>query len=359
MDCLARGLQRKKLRPKRSVVILTFFAIIVVGNGSSGISAGSEGLPAPWQQKPVSIPMIPGHTIPKIDHGYILFAQWIIVNGVQQGALYLKSLADGTERRPSFWLKGASLIWVNDLAITSDGKLFVVGSFLPSTGQAPINFLAQSDLMGHTVTAVDMGTYEPELACVAGDTSIWTFGQDWSAEGSDIPYSRIRNYSSTGRLLGSYLSSDSLPAARLNFSTRLHRMGGARGRIFLQCGNESVGAYIEATRTWAEIDLANRASQVWQVKQPSAGYVTGLALLGRHELYCSFKGQNAVLVRGFFKLDVSQPKVADWEPIPGMVEYLSITQKPPQPTSVIGTDGSSLVYQRLESDKHMFYWVKP
>src|SRR4029077_2543962 len=162
-----------------------------------------------------SVVMFRDQTIPKIDHGYVVFSRRIIVNEIQHEAIYLKSLADGTERRPSFWLDGASVVWINDLAVASVDKLFVVGSFSRSADRVPINFISESAVAGPTPTTIDRGTYEPELACVAPDGTVWTFGQDWSAERSDIPYSLLRNYSSKGRLLGSYLPSDSLPPARL------------------------------------------------------------------------------------------------------------------------------------------------
>jgi hypothetical protein len=348
-------------RLKSRVSLANCFLLLALGVGTSsnGAISQSNGLPAPWQQRKVSVPMFQGQTIPKIDHGYVLFSRRVIIDEIQREAIYLKSLADGTERRTSFWLTGASVIWINDLAVASADKLFVVGSFSRSAGGVPINFVAESDMAGHTLTTIDMGTYEPELACVSGDGSVWTFGQDWSAERSDIPYSLLRNYSSTGRLLGSYLPSDSLPPARLNFSTRLHRLGGARGRMFLQCGQQSVGAYIGPVSTWVEIDLADKSSRAWQVNFPSIGNITGLALLERHEVYCSFKGQRTVFVRGFFKLNLSQPKIGEWDPIPGMVEYLNIAQKSLPVMSVIGADGPSFVYQKIDSNGHTFFWVRP
>jgi hypothetical protein len=341
------------------LAICFIFLIEGAGIGSEGAIAQSNYFPAPWQHKAVSVTTSQGETRPKIDHGYILFSRRIIVDAIQRDAIYMKSLADGTERRPSFWLNGASVIWINDSAVASAEELLVVGSFSRSTDGVLINFVAESDTGGRILTTIDMGTYEPELACVAPDGSLWTFGQDWSAERSDIPYSLLRNYSSTGRLLGSYLRSDALPPARLNFSTRLHRMGGARGRMYLQCGRQSVGAYIGPVNTWVEIDLADKTSEVWHVNPPSAGIMTGLALLKKHEVYCSFKGQNTVFVRGFFKLNLSQPKIAAWEPIAGMVQYLNVAQKSPPAISVIGADGPSLVYQRIESNSHIFFWVRP
>jgi hypothetical protein len=351
--------QKNELRLKLCVASFFLFLAVGTGSGSEPAVSQSNGLPAPWQQKAVSVTLFPDHTIPKIDHGYTVVSRRMIIDGIQQEAIYLKSLADGTERQTSFWISGASVIWINDLAAASSDKLFVVGSFRRSADGVPINFVAEADMSGHTLRTIDMGSYEPELACVAPDGSFWTFGQDWSAERSDIPYSLLRNYSSTGRLLGSYLPSDTLPPARLNFSTRVHRMGGARGRMFLQCGQQSVGAYIGPVGTWVEIDFADKTSQVWQVNPPSAGMMTGLALLKRHEVYCSFRGQNTVFVRGFFKLNLSQPKIATWEPIAGMVQYLNVAQKSPPAMSVIGADGPSLVYQSIDSGRHIFFWIRP
>lgn len=354
---------KAKNRPSSTSCLAIGLFLLTLGTGSGLESAitQSGGLPAPWQQKTVSVTMFQGQTIPKIDHGYVLYSHRILVSENQNEAIYLKSLADGTVRHPSFWLKGASVIWINDSAVESSDSLFVVGSYTRSADSLPINFIAKFDTEGQNFATIDMGTYEPELACVAPDGSVWTFGQDWSAERSDIPYSLLRNYSSKGRLLGSYLSSDTLPPARLNFSTRLHQMGGAPGRMFLQCGKQSVGAYIGPVSTWVEIDLSEKTSRVWQVDPPSSGIMTGLALLEKREVYCSFEGHHSVFVRGFFKLNLSQPKIAAWEPIAGMVEYVNLAQKSPSGMSVIGADGPSLVYQRVDSDtkSHIFFWVRP
>lgn len=337
------------------------FLIMAGGTGVGLATAISQinTLPPPWQQKAVSVSLFEGHSVPKIDHGYVVFSERIIVEANQKEAIYLQSLTDGNVRRPSFWINGASLIWVDDSAVASSDRLFVVGSYSRSGSKFPINFAAEINADGQMLAIIDMGTYEPELACVASDGSLWTFGQDWGAERDDIPYSLLRNYSATGRLLGSYLTSDALPPARLNFSTRLHQMGGARGRIFLQCGPQSVGAYIGPVSTWVEVDLSDKASQIWEAPPPSMGVVTGLALLEKHEVYCSFKGQDTLFVRGFFKLNLSQPKIASWEPIPGMMEYINTNQDTAQAMSVIGSDGASLVYQKVDSKTHIFFWVKP
>jgi hypothetical protein len=351
--------RNQRLRLRICLAISSFVSAVAAGSGLNAAVAQQEALPSPWQHKPVSLTILQDQTIPKIDHGYIIFSRHIIVDTNQREAIYVQSLADGTVRRPSFWLKDSLRVWVNDLAVASSDEILVVGSFTRSKDGAAINFLVKSDMEGQTLAIIDMGTYEPELTCVAQDGSVWTFGQDWGAERSDIPYFLLRNYSSRGRLLGSYLSSDALPPIRLNFSTRLHRMGGARGRMFLQCGQQSVGAYIGPASRWVEIDLADSSERVWQVEPPSRAIMTGLALLKRHEVYCSYRAQNTVFVRGFFKLNLTQPKIATWEPIPGMVQYVDLAHSPAPPMSVIGADGSSLVYQKMDFKTHVFYWVRP
>jgi hypothetical protein len=359
MSSAVSGSRKRRLWSKFCLAILLLLSAIGACSGLNGAITRFDGFPPPWRQRVVSVSLSRGQTIPKIDHGYILFARHIIIGRSQQEAIYLQSLADDAVRRPSFWLKDASIVWVNDSAVSSSNEFFVVGSFARSADGATINFMTESDVEGHVHATIDMGTYEPELACVAPDGSIWTFGQDWSAERSDIPYPMLRNYSSKGRLLGSYLPSESLPPARLNFSTRLHRMGGARGRMFLQCGQQSVGAYIGPVSAWVEIDLASRTTEVWQVEPPSRSIMTGFALLAKHEVYCSYAARNSVFVRGIFKLNLNQSTIATWEPIPGMVDYVSAAPDSAPAMTVIGADGPSLVYQKIESKRHIFFWVRP
>jgi hypothetical protein len=349
-----------RIRPQASLALCILVATAALADISKRPAKESNGFSSPWRQMAISFAHSRSQTIPKIDHGYVLFSRRIIVNDIhQRDAIYMKSLAEGTEQRVPVSMNNAAVVWVNDLAIGKGDNLFLVGSLLKTAEGRPVNFLSRLDVTGHTLAVIDMGSYEPELACVEKDESIWTFGQDWDAERSDIPYQMLRNYSSTGQLLGSYLSSDALPPARLNFSTRLHSMGGTPGRIFLECGDQSVGTYIAPVRTWVEVSLADKTALTWRVNFPSRGYMTGLALLGSHTVYGSFKGWHSVFDQGFFKLDLNQSSVGTWEPVAGMVEYISLSKKAGPVTVVAGTDSSSIVYEKADSGGAVLFWVRP
>ena len=327
-------------------------------------STAQQGkLPDPWRQNSFAIGWTADRTIPKIDHGYLEFSRRILRKGPERDAIHLNSLADGRAQDIPFWLNGAAVIWVDDVAIAPDDSLIVVGSLSPDAKRA-VNFMSHVDGAGHSLATVNMGTYEPELACVEVDGSIWTLGQDWGAERSDISYPMLRNYSSSGQLLQSYLVNDTIPPIKLNLSTRLHGLGSAPGRVFLQCGKNSVGAYIGPARLWAEVSLANHSFQAWNVALPSAGNVTGLALTGEHAVYCSFKAANkTIYTRGFFKLNLGQGKSASWEPVPGAVSFTAIDGSLSAPVALAGSDGASFVYAKWpdnnQESKGTLFWVKP
>lgn len=347
----------KPFRPKIQIAVRVLL-LMTIAASFQAVVPQSNAPPKPWRQKAFLIPWSPGQRFPKIDRGFVLFSRRVILGDSPNGAIYLRSLSEGTERWVAFKPNGASIIWINDVAIASSERIFTVGSLARATDGTPVNFMALSDMTGRVIKTIDMGTYEPELACLAGDGNLWTFGQDWSAEGSDLSYPMLRNYSGAGRLLASYLPSDSLPPAKLNFSTRLHRMGGAPGRIFLQCGSQSVGTYIGPVHTWVEIDLSDGAAHSWVVSPPAAGNITGLALLEKHQVYCSFRGLNTVFVRGFFHLDFRDSKVATWEPIKGMMEY-NINSKSLPTTFLFGSDEASLVYAQIAPGKVIYSWIRP
>ncbi len=327
------------------------------------MTQAANSLPAAWQQKVLALSWSKGQSSFKFDRGYVLSFRRTVAEGPQKDTIHLNSLSDGMTKDLPFWINGASQIWIDAVAVVSEQKFIVVGSFLPIAGGQPINFMAETDIEGRHVQTVDMGTYEPEFACAASDGSVWTLGQDWSAEQSDISYPMLRNYLPNGRLLDSYLVNDSLPPIRLNFSRRLHRMGGASGGTYLRCGDESVGVYLGPAFTWAEVQLKNKTFQTWKVQFPASGHVTGLALLGTHEVYCSFATRKSVIVRGLFKLDLRNSDTADWEPIDGTLTFVGESALSSPVTFVAGSDGPNLVYVNMPTDfpksDPVFFWSKP
>jgi len=342
--------------------LLLGLALFLMLGGEGMTLVLSNKLPGPWQQREYSIGWTADRSLPKFDHGYVLYVRRVLQDGPQSDTIYLNSIATGDVKYVPFWLAGASTVWVDDVAIAPAHQMVVVGSVL--RGRKVVNFMSQVAPSGRVLATVDMGSYEPELVCVEGNGGVWTFGQDWDAERSDISYSMLRNYSMQGRLINSYLDNDSLPPVKLNFSTRLHGLAAAPGRVFLECGTGSVGAYLGAARQWVEVTLADTQLRSWTVKLPSSGHVTGLALLGAHRVYGSFRaeGRSTLYVRGIFTLNLSQPKDATWEPVAGTLSFVTGPLNPP-PVVVAGSDGQSLVYARWQSqavnNAGTLFWVRP
>ena len=362
-NCLKLDVERHSRDLSRHGVVWAILLVVLFGGSGAALGFGQpDGLPAPWQHKLISLGWSNNRSLPKVDHGYALFFQWFIKDGLND-AIRLISLTDGPAKDLPFWINGASVIWVNNVGVAPGQELVVVGSFSRSVGGAAINFIAETDMEGHSIRTVDTGTYEPELACAENDGSIWTFGQDWSEEQSDITYLMLRNYSPSGRLLKSYLENDSLGPVALNFSTRLHRLGGASGGVYLRCGNESVGVYVGHALTWAEVQLDDGSFQAWKVKLPAVGNVTGLALVGGHRVYCSFRTNKSIFVRGLFQLDLTQSSMATWEPIDGTLSFIGAPPESSPIVAVLGDDGPSLVYVHAPADfpksDPVFFWTKP
>lgn len=312
-------------------------------------------LPSAWQQKE-----FPGvvwrldRTPPKIDNGYVVSFRQNLKNGPQGDSIHLNSLATSQESQVSFWLPGASSVWINDVAVSSNQRLIVVGAFAQAADGTARNFLAETDLTGRLVNTIDMGSYEPGVVCTEKDGSIWMIGQDRGAPAAGHSYPILSNYSEDGHLLRSYLTNQDFPFVQLNLSARLRDLGGTPGRVFIQCGSQYVGAYIGPARSWVQVRLSDGTGQRWRVRIPvqGASVITGLAWLGGTVVYGSFRtgpdnsdsAGNGVIVRGLYKLDLSLPGTAIWKPMTTSPDALGLSFG-----AVVGEDSDSLVYIKLSS----------
>jgi hypothetical protein len=224
------------------------------------------------------------------QHGFL----WSVRRDVtkpEPDTIVLQPLTGGVQHSMSFWIPGSSETWLEDVAVTQDHKIVVVGSFSRAGDSAQNNYVSELDLQGHVLSTSTLGEYEPERVCSANDGTLWMVGQVWAAEIQGRSYTILRNYSAGGVLLRSYLDRNELPAVDLNLSARLSQQGGTHARVLLACGAQSVGAYVGSAFTWVEVRLSDYSEHVWWVKAPAKGVmrITGLALLGEHVVYASFE----------------------------------------------------------------------
>lgn len=330
--------------------------------GSNGF-AQSNGLQAAWQKKPFGNAYSRERTWPKIENGYLISFRRSATNDAPDDMVDLISLASNQETKLRFWLNGASTMWLNDATVTPSQHVLIAGSFLRGGNDTTNNFITELDNRGQILTTVDLGAYQPGEICAGNDGSIWTVGHDWKAEAAKTPYDLLRNYSSGGQLLRSYLRRSDLRVDKLDLSMRYE--GRTPGRIILQCGEMSVGAYIGPAMTWTEVKLNDGTAQTWRMIPPALNVrVSGVALSGLHQVFASFitilGADKSTYQKGLYMLNINEGRpTADWQPVVGTVSPLATKyafQK------LVGSDGTSLVYlgqsATPDGDGWFLFWSK-
>lgn len=357
-------------------------------------------LPTPWKELrfPVAIDP-PAYSFTKLESSYLWKVRRTLTTKEQEDdVIELRSLVDGSQTFVPFWLKGAKTIWIEDATLTNDLTVLLVGSFSTpeaigvanSSKTAKTSFVVGIDVQGRTMFDLNVGSYEPSQICAAGDGNIWVLGQDVIAEATGNPYSLLRKYSTTGKLLGFYLNRGEIHSPALVLSTRRQQEAGVEAfrmnRVLLRCGEQSVGVYLGVSQTWTEVRLRDGYTQTWNLTLPAPrALMTGLSLMSEHVVYASFrelsfgsipearflKGsspnvfvapyQNSTgVMKGLYVLNLIPNQKANWQEIPGTISY---NNTPGVFARLIGSDGSSLVClrtpQQPESKIPTLIWVKP
>ena len=328
-----------------------WFTALAVGWFSIGALAQSPVLSPPWQQQAMG-GITPQRTIPKIEHGYLLQFMPHVKDGPAAGMIHWNSLATQRQGDLSFWLPGASEIWLNDVGATPDGNILVAGTYAESGQNSVNNFLAWVDPAGTVLQTVNPGSYEPERVCATNDGNIWTLGQDWGAQAD---YNMVRKNSTSGEVLGSFLSRTSLPVTSFDLSTHAHLQSPPPqqippGKTYLQCGDESVGVYVGPALTWFEVQLTDGSTQRFRVPPPAAfTWITGAGLIATHEVYASFdtsitngSGGPSARQRGLYVLNLGG-QTPKWGSVLGTVGSAEVSGGFMR---LVGRDGPNLVYVR-------------
>jgi hypothetical protein len=225
--------------------------------------------------------------------------------------------------------------------MTAAGRALVAGSYVSATNAATtVNFVAEVDLSGNLVGTYDLGNYTPERVCSASDGTFWTFGQVWTLESQEQgDYAMLRQYTASGSLKASYFQRSTLPAATVLNYHNLVKPGVSNA--FLQCGNASVGLFIAGyppNSFWAEVDLKSGGIQQWSLKLPHYLVPNGVVLIGENTAYATFgPGVTTNGVPGLYELQL--PTTSN-----GVATWQLVLTNGSVPNTLIGRDGSSLVY---------------
>ncbi len=360
-------------------VHLGALALLVLTAACMSVAQSSQ-LPSAWQQKKIANAFSKQRTVPHVDHGYIVsFRPRMAKDGGSN--IFVSSLATGEEQSITFWINGASEIRAEDVAVNTGGQIYIAGSLMRTGEVSLTNFVAEVDRTGTATRVFDLGSFTPKRMCPANDGTFWVFGLSLGGGGDDGHGERLlRQYSTEGHLLNAYLPSNKFPS--------LSRYGFGRAAVTLACGDESVGVYIARPARWIEVQFSNPVAYKWRIQPAPPGRVTGVVLMGTHQLYATFATR---VVGADGKRDVSSmmyrlniPASEQASPLLQLAgpsgSDLSLSKLPagsrpkgswtPLPDGsdtaagkvfLLGRDDQSLVYvgPRVASADPTFYWVRP
>jgi hypothetical protein len=309
-------------------------------------------------------------TFPIISNGYLVSFRPRIVHPVPSDSIHLDDLATGVSRDIALSAGDGYPGWVNDVVVTPKPKqsVLVAGSVGESKDPTNTNFLEILDITGRKISSIQLGSYEPYRICATADGTFWSLGTDLKAEEAGKSYDVVRNYDSAGRLIGAYLSRQTIPVALLNWSRGAQDSDAPAGVTALQCDQSKVGIYVGPAKTWYQISLADHRLASWRIKLPGGRVVfTGLGFV-KNEIYASYRllpspnapSPNVPFEHGVYLLRFGEGLTASWEPLPGTIAPYS---EPGSIARLVGSDSESLVYIRylagVEDWRHTLFWSKP
>jgi hypothetical protein len=256
-----------------------------------------RSFPSDFSYKKASFPEVNGNAL-------ISFSRTIGKQDPLKG-VFITPLDTSQQRIVPFWISGASIVHLDSAAIDNHGSIFVVGSYLTSVNQDDrqnfirdlndshgINFLAKMDSGGSLLFLKDLGDYTAENVCVTRDNSLWAFGQSMPKEhtklGQEEDYAMIRNYSSDGELVKSYLKRANVEGKD---SPNYRSMTPSATPAFLVCGFSSVATFLQQPGhlLWSTIDLSTGEIAQVRVPTPEKNTVpTNIVELDNSSIYASF-----------------------------------------------------------------------
>lgn len=130
-----------------------FVALVLAGLiATAALSGGVPLAPLepPWQQKSFPGAFSKDRSL-KVEYGYLASFLRGLSGAPESDTIHLYSLLTGTEREFGFWVEGASSVWIDDVAVTPDGKILVAGSWDQSASGPIFDFVDELDSTGDLV----------------------------------------------------------------------------------------------------------------------------------------------------------------------------------------------------------------
>jgi hypothetical protein len=295
-----------------------------------------------------------GYSFPRVGNGY-LWSFKSVSDNKEGFALEVSSLQGEQRIHVAFWLDGAQKIWIDDAVVLTNRRILIAGlESRPGEIAQLTRFLAIIGFDGKIERFIDTGTYEPERVCTDAKDHLWSFGQDKVAESQGVAYDALRLYSSSGKLIKSYIPNQDVASTAFDLGAHLDdaRTVGRPATVFLSCSKSGVGIYVSATRSWIFLSAVEDTVQSWQGDLPGrpAG-LTGLVLMDDGQVYASIrvfdKTSHAEVSRGLYNLHIEDKGFATWMPIEDTVTTVSA---PFGFGKLLGSYQDNLIYLRNGAD---------
>jgi len=355
----------------RRLVSFTSLVLLVAVAALPSAELPSPGiLAAPWQQKALPNTFGPRglrRTFPTLSNGYLLSYARTVESG-KSHSIFLTALNSGKETVLPFWLPAAASIRLEAGTVNARGEVLLAGTYTLARANVrsnvEVNFISRLDQRGRVLSTTNLGDYTAERICTTNNGSLWTLGQVWPLENKlsspqeQSSYALLREYNAAGTLKRSFLPRSALPSGEvLNYRARVPGANWA----FLRCGDASVAAYVGRKTgfyLWTEVNTATGQTTSLSVRNPSGGTMTGLALLGEHTAYASFRPG------GLYQLQSAPSRPARWIPVPVNASDAAgaAAAKESRAALLLGRDGPNLVHlngPQAPRQHPVLYWSTP
>lgn len=231
-------------------------------------------------------------------------------------------------------IPGAGWSRTRDAAVAPDGSIAIVGSAHSPQG-ATSAFLLLYDAAGKLTKAVRLRPFAPYTIRYAPDGTLWAVGREYDDNFVALPvHNMVRRYSSSGVLLGSYVSTSLFGDPRKQHPAR---------KAFLATAGTRVAVLFDGAGEWVELDREGDIAGRWRLSltPDAATLISGISITESGDAFLSTQtdeqDKNRSLYRTlfrFYRLDRGAGRFVE-QALPG-VDGL-------EPVRFVGSNGANLV----------------
>jgi hypothetical protein len=342
--------------------VLPFAAIILLNNVSQlqgqSVTAAQPGLMETSHEG--NFPAVLEDGLHYHDKGYLFaFALNHTVEASPSSAGFMVYDRDGNiAREPIIWVKGANIVTVHHVSISSSGHLIVSGAALDSNGTLA-SFIGEVGSDDHLHRIVRTTPFVPAHVCALDDGTVWAYGMDRDEHLNGIQNSlRLRHYDFDKGQVQALLNVTTLPDYA-STSEEWISYDFMPNEVELRCNSKTAVLFNLRSSDLVEVDLKSNAMKIAKFPRlptiEEGFLITGFALTQSGEIFASFLDRREIhsAMSGLFRLNRESATSAKWVPVSGTLgPYLTKGSL----QRLLGADGDNLVFARQRDGR--LYWAK-